>query len=330
MPNYHISAALAFLLSLSAFLPSSWAQAPLSPENASALLQKSLSATNLKSSAKQPFHLTSTVKYKANGPNLTGRVEILFAAPDRYRINVNLGKISETQIALGDKLYISRSPKNFSAESWRIAQFLWHPGAALETPSTVTVGRETTSPTVKVADNCEEEYDALRIRKACFDPSTQGITSFSIQDQKGSKLTQDVVSLSDFRSLGASRYPGHLTKKSVWDTIDVTVDSLTVESAFDESTFTPPSNSLARDWCASPEVSAAPASGRRAVVEYALYVYYVLVGADGRSKSFSFVNDPVQFALPQARQALESKRYPVLTCSGKPIEYDLVVVTNFL
>jgi hypothetical protein len=327
MVNKLIGTALAFLFSLSALpLPSRAQVPPLSDDNATALLGKSLAATNLKSPGKQPFHLTSTVKYKADGPTLTGRFEILFSPPDRYRMNLTIGKISETQVASGDKLYISRPSQKFSAEAWRIAEFLWAPGAGLQTPPKVIVGRATTYPTIKVADNCEEESDALRVRKACFDPS-QKITSFAIKDQKGSGLTEDAVSLSDFHSLGDYRYPSHLTKKSAWDTIDATVDSFAAESAFDESTFIPPANSIARDWCASPQAISNAVPPHR-VVEYALYVYYVLIGTDGRAKKFSFVNDPVQFALPQARQALESKPYPIFACSGKPVEYEMVVITN--
>jgi len=168
----------------------------------------------------------------------------------------------------------------------------------------------------------------LRVRKACFDPS-QGMTSFTVHDVQGSRLTEDVVSLSDFQSLGAYRYPRRLTKKSIWDTIDATVESFVAQSAFDENTFAPPADSIERDWCASP-VPISNGSRPRAAVTYALYVYYVLVGADGRAKKLSFVNDPTQFALPQARQGLESKRYPILACSGKPIEYEMVVITNAL
>jgi hypothetical protein len=306
--------------------PSRLQAPPLSDDNATALLGKSLAATNLKSPAKQPFHLTSTVKYKADGASLTGRVEILFSTPDRYRIIVTIGRFSETQVVNRDKLYILRSPAKFSAEAWRIAEFLWSPGAGLQTPPKVFVGRTATSPTIKVADNCEEESDPLRVRKACFDP-TQKISSFAIHDQKNSGLTEDTVSLSDFRSLGDYRYPSQLTKRSAWDTIDATVDSFTAESAFDERTFTAPANSIERDWCAEPQpISLAPPPHH--VVTYALYVYYVLVGADGRTKKFAFVNDPVQFALSQAREALEGKPYPILACSGKPVEYEMVVITN--
>jgi hypothetical protein len=327
MTNKLVVTTLAVLFSMSAAPSPSWAQSPtLSDDNATALLNKSLAATNLKSPGKQPFRLTATVKYKASGPNLTGSFEILFSPPDHYRINLTIGKISETQVASGDKLYILRSPPKFSAEAWRITEFLWSPGAGLQTPPEVIAGRATTYPTVKVAGNCEQESDVLRIRKSCFDPS-QEITSFAVEDQKGSAMTQDAVSLSEFHSLGSYRYPDRLTKKSAWDAIDATVDSFAIESAFDESTFVPPANSIARDWCASPQVISNAAPPHR-IAGYALYVYYVLVGIDGRAKKFSWVNDPVQFALPQARQALESKPYAILACSGHPIEYETVVITD--
>jgi hypothetical protein len=267
-----IGSALSFLFLVSSLSLPLRAQAPpLSDDNATAFLGKSLAAMNLKSSGKQPYHLTATVKYKGSGPALTGSFEILFSSPDRYRMNVTIGKISETQIFNGDKLYISRLSQKFSAEVWRIADFLWSPGAGLQTPPKVIVGRETTYPKVKVAGNCEEESDALRVRKACFD-SSQELTSFAIQDQKGSGLTEDAVSLSDFHSLGDYRYPSHLTKKSAWDTIDAAVDSFAPESAFDESTFVPPANSIARDWCASPQAISGTPSPRRAVT-FSLYVY---------------------------------------------------------
>ncbi|HEV3253711.1 MAG TPA: hypothetical protein VG033_04855 [Candidatus Acidoferrales bacterium] len=327
MTHKFIGTTLLFLFSLSVLPRSSRAQAPpLSDDNATALLAKSLAATNLKASAKQPFHLTGTVKYKSDGPTLTGRFEILFSRPDRYRINIAIGKTSETQVAAGDKLYIARSPQKFSPEAWRIAEFLWFPGAGLQTLSSVTIGKSTTYPTVRVTNNCAEESDALRTRKACFDPS-QGITSFAIQDQNGSRLIEDVVSLGDFHSVGASRYPGRLTKKSVWDTIDATVDSFTAETAFDESVFTPPANSITRDWCASPQAISGAASVHYTVT-FTMYVYYVLVGTNGRSKKLSFVNDPMRAAFTQARDTLERKPYPILTCSGKPIEYEMVVITN--
>ncbi len=328
MNQVRIAAALGLLLLLPVS-PVRAQVAPLSADNAASTLQKSLAATNLKAHGAQPYHLVATLKYKADGPSLTGRFEILFSAPDRYRLNVTIGKISETQIALGDKIYISRSPKNFSAESWRIAEFLWYPGVA-STSLDAMFGRAAASPTVKVMGDCAEEDGVLRVVKACFDPATQGMTSLAIQNRPGSRVSEDTVSLSDFRSLGANRYPGHLTKKSVWDTIDATVDSFTGESSFDQNTFVPPANAIVRDWCAAPEVSANVVPRHFAVVEYALYVYYVLVGPDGRAKKFAFVNDPTQVALPQARQFFEGRPYPIFTCSGKPIEYDLVVVTNLM
>ncbi len=322
MTNKLVGATLACLFSLSALLQPSHIQAlPLSVDNATALLQKSLEATSLRT-AKQSFHLTSTFTYKANTPNLTGHFELLFSAPDRYRMNLTVGTISETQILIGDKLYISRSSPKFSPEVWRVAEFLWSPGAGLQTPPKVIVGRATTYPAVKVSEDCEEESDALRRRKACFD-SSQQIISFTIRDNGGSRLSQDAVSLSDFHSLGASRYPGHLTKKSAWDTIDATVDSFVVASDFDENTFTPPANSVPRDWCPLPQAITPPAPVFH-VIEGALYVYYVLVGTNGRVKKFSFINE----SLGNPRQSLEGKPYPILACSGKPVEYEMVVITN--
>jgi hypothetical protein len=61
-----------------------------------------------------------------------------------------------------------------------------------------------------------------------------------------------------------------------------------------------------------------------------MYVYYVLVGTDGRAKKFSIINDGQQIVLPQNRQFLEGKPYPILACSGKPVEYEMVVITNSL
>ena len=317
----------ALLLSLFALPLFSRPQAPLlSDVNASALLEKSLAATNLRTPGARPFHFSSTIKYKSNGPGLTGRYEIFFSPPDRYRINLTIGKMSEIQVASGDKIFISRLPQKFSAEAWRIAEFMWSPGVGLQTPSKLMVGATTSYPDIKIADNCEQESDVLRVRRACFD-SSRAMTSFSIQDQKNSRLAEDAVSLSDFHSLGDRRYPGRLIKKSTWDTIDATVESSDDKSPFDESTFTPPANSLARDWCVAPQViSNAPAPHR--VVDYAVFVYYVLVGTDGRAKKLTFVNDPVQFALPQHQQALENRPYAVLACSGKPIEYEMVIITN--
>ena len=47
---------------------------------------------------------------------------------------------------------------------------------------------------------------------------------------------------------------------------------------------------------AAPQVISNAASPYR-VVQFALCVYYVLVGTDGYAAKFVFVNDPLQFAL---------------------------------
>lgn len=307
-------------------------QTPMSAEEVDALLQKSLAATNLKFPGKQPLHLSATVKYKALGGSETGRFEIFFAAPDRYRENLNIGKITETDIASGDKLYVARSTKTLSAEFWRTSEFVWYPGAGLQTLQEIVERGKTSFPSIKVANNCEDESDRLSIRQACFDPATHEIVSFTIRDSIGSPINNGAVSLNDFKSIGANRYPGHLTRKSVWDSIDVSVDSLTLEGKFDENTFVPPVNAVTRDWCVAPQETA-PSNyqmSRRTIIEGVLLVYYVLVGPDGRAKNVVFLNDPLNSARSMALASAKGKPYPVHTCGGKPIEYETIVITNVM
>src|SRR5579863_7474072 len=84
--------------------PSAGAQALPTLDEASALLKKAIDATNLKAPGGPPFHLIAKIHYALNDKTADGKYEILYASPDRYRVQLQLDGVGETDIALGDKL----------------------------------------------------------------------------------------------------------------------------------------------------------------------------------------------------------------------------------
>src|SRR5208337_2874213 len=76
---------------------------------ANKLLQKAIESQNLQSAGKPPFHLVAHVRYNFLGETSDGVYEILWAAPDRFRETYQLGRMTETDVALGDKIHISRN-----------------------------------------------------------------------------------------------------------------------------------------------------------------------------------------------------------------------------
>jgi hypothetical protein len=102
-------------------------QALPSKTQANELLQKTIESQNLQLAGKPPFHLVAHVRYSFGGKTSEGVYEILWAAPDRFRETFQLEKMTEIDVALGDKIYISRNTLTLTPQFLHLRNFVHHP-----------------------------------------------------------------------------------------------------------------------------------------------------------------------------------------------------------
>lgn len=303
-------------------------------DEATALLKKAIDATKLNAPGVPPFHLVAKIRYTLDDKTTDGTYEILYAASDRYRVELRLGGIGETDIAIGDKFYTLRTTPTMSLPFWSLGMFIWQPGhlylgdgRKANRVYSLTVGAE-----VRTCVDAEGNKDVTK--QICFDPASNSVVSFHVtaQPQKGApKGIAFENDLSDFADLGPIRYPRHLVKKFITETIEATVEKLETAGTFADSVFAPPDKAEVHDWCASPvhEGQAKLPPPTRATDSWLrmqnLVAYYYLVGTDGRVKKKVLLHSSgdagldVLYSLP-----FEKGKPSVHTCGGKPIEYETI------
>ncbi len=309
-------------------------------DEATALVKKAIDGTELKTPGASPFHLVATIRYTLDDKSTDGTYEILYAAPDRYRVELRLGAIGETDIALGDKYYTLRTTPIMSLPFWSLKMFIWQPGY-LYLGIAPNANRVYTSTVGTEGRTCvDAESDKAATKQICFDPTSNAVVSIHVTAQlpkgtpKGVAFESD---LADFVDLGTIRYPRHLVRKFVTETIEATVETLMPVNAFADSVFAPPDKAEVHDWCASPvhEGQAKLPAPTRPTESWLrmqnLVAYYFLVGTDGRVKKKMLLHSSGNAGLDVLSSLPFEKGKPsVHTCNGKPIEYETVHVSGLL
>lgn len=310
------------------------AQSLATLDEATALLKKTIEATKLNAPGVPPFHLVAKIRYTLDDKTTDGTYEILYAAPDRYRVELRLGAIGETDIALGDKFYTLRTTPTMSLPFWSFGTFIWQPGHLYlgGAPKANRVYSSTVGTEVRTCVDAEGDKDVTK--QICFDPASNAVVSVHVTAQppkgapKGIAFEND---LNDFVDLGPIRYPRHLVRKFLTETTEATVETSTAAEAFADSVFAPPDKAEVHDWCASPvhEGQAKLPDPTHPTDWWLrlqnLVAYYYLVGTDGRVKKKVLLHSSgnagldVLYSLP-----FEKGKPSVHSCSGKPIEYETV------
>src|ERR1700734_3603182 len=83
-----------------------FAQSLPSKKEATEWVRKAREASDLQSPDAPPYHLVAKIRYTINDKTMEGTYEILWAAPDQYRVDFRVGDIGETDLVLGDKKYV--------------------------------------------------------------------------------------------------------------------------------------------------------------------------------------------------------------------------------
>jgi hypothetical protein len=312
-------------------------QPPPSDADATTLLHKVIDATDLRASSVPPFHLLASLHFESDGTGTDGKYEILWGAPDRYRVNFVLGDIGETDIVLGDKIFISRSTPILTFQKWLIERFLWSPGFQLENRTATRVSSTQVDGMVQTC--MDAGSDKYARRQVCLDPATNNLMSATVgaNPVKGNGKFQ--LELSDFVSLGTLRYPKHIRlQNNIWSTT-VQVEKLTEAVEFDPNVFIPQANAISRDWCPDPDskhqapISApSKSSAPHPFPETNGYsAWYILVGTDGLVKKSVLLHSS---SSTMARSiggsiggSIAGAWHLIHSCRGKPIEYETVLWT---
>src|ERR1700704_5788793 len=101
-------------------------QALPSKTQANELLQRTIKSQDLQL-AGPPFHLVAHVRYNFGGKTSDGAYEILWAAPNRFRETFQLEKMTEIDVALGDKIYIYRNTPTLTPHFLHLRNFVHQP-----------------------------------------------------------------------------------------------------------------------------------------------------------------------------------------------------------
>lgn len=305
-----------------------------SREEASELVKKALASVGLKHEQSTPFHLLANVEMKHGNKKSEGKYEILWSAPDKYRVNLQTTTATETDIALGDKLYISRSTPALSLEMWTANGFLQKPTSSLFLDDLAV--KSVSSETVEGEKlTCVDASNALEMGlHICLDSRSDELALVRMEYiRKRKKASQiPLLELSDFVTVGNMRYPRHLAGIRQIVEIQAEVQKFEISTPFAENVFQPDPRATALDWCASPKFDPQTLPKKqekpahKPVWEYAedqVVAYSIVVGPDGFAKKSYVLYSGTPSVSAHVSATLDMK-YPVLGCNGRPVSYELI------
>ena len=296
------------------------------------ILEKAGEQMRLAEPGHPPFHLLAKLLYTLDGKSSDGTYEVLWASPDRFRDEFRLGPIGETDIALGDKLYILRNSPASTYHEFRVRGLMGLP----ENNGTIQPFK-----IAKVyADGADDKVVCFGFPEPskglteCVDQATGQLVSVNVQSKEGRTNTTSLLP-ERFMSFGAVNYPWHILSTLAKETFEISVEKLDPVASFAAQTFIPPAGASSRDWCPKPEVPKEMDSRlatRLFLGDYApsprpegFRGYYFLIAPDGRiEKDADMYSDGTT---KKAAAQLSLERFPVHLCGGKPIEYETVFMT---
>jgi hypothetical protein len=289
-----------------------------------------------------PYHFIARVHYTlgGNAAPLEGTFEVLWAAPDRYRVEFRLGDTNETDLVLGDKKYVVRSTPNMTLAMWSVSDFLFSkfPPGGLPNPDALTDISSTGDGASRQICATVGETAAME-HHMCFDANTtELISQHSFRNPHGvmAKFPSS-IDLTDYTMLGKMRFPRKLVKEYGPQKIEAALEKWETVASFGEDLFTPLPKATVWDSCVSPKIQPParpnyrptaptfrdPKTGDPQLVYLAVYE---VIGTDGLPKEVIELFGPPGKPAEKFVGDLHHVRSPVLLCDGKPVEYETVVL----
>jgi hypothetical protein len=292
-------------------------------------------AMNLRKPASPPFHMLVRVHYEMAGQAQDGTYEVFWSGTQHYREVFQLGGAQEIDVAIGDKMYTSRTSVTVTLPLRNVRDLLKSPvpGNFMADYEVAGVGNDQidgqTRMCIHVAKN-DPNTNQHANELACFDPESKEIVSISSEGNYLNLPTK--IELTSFKSIGVKRYPMHMTTSVATENMpaaNIEADVATLENVtkFDDDPFAPPPRSAERVWC--PTLAAAPSLEDSSQPSFPqdelknLSEFFVLVGADGRVVQAEPVRPAADTANEQKIEAwLKTARFPIQNCGVTPVEYE--------
>jgi hypothetical protein len=326
------------------FAPSVRAQTLPSKQEAAEWVRKAIETSYLEAPGAPPFHLVATIHYTVGEQILDGSYEILWAAPDRYRLELRLGSVGETDVILGNKKYVARTTPTMSLAFWSVSGLFDNiAGPPPATPSAFRVAKVTSvnDPSGHRIRVTEGGNVALA-RQFDFDASSFELVAQRVLPKNYNPLpeTPYSVEMTDYRSLGKLRYAGEISKRNGPEHIIATLQKLEPVQIFGDDVFVPLASGAVWDWCAVPEIRQpknppplppgaifVPAGNLNVapVFKTSYLAVYKIVAADGQARQVTQILGPT--GTTETAFVEHERRYPspIHICDGHPIEYETVL-----
>jgi hypothetical protein len=300
-----------------------------------ATLERAFIAMNLRKPDSAPFHQLVRFHYEVLGQAQDGTYEIFWSGTQHYREVFKLGSEQEIDVAVGDKMYTTRTGVTVTLPLRNVRDLVKSPmpGYLMVDYDVISVADEQVEGQTRQCIHISKRdanTNQQGTAQICFEPDSKQIASISAQ---GNFLNvPSDVELTTFKSLGVKRYPMHMTSTVATENmppanIDANVETLENVTKFDGDPFAPPPGAAVRDWCST--LAAAPSledydqpSFPRDELKN-LSEFFVLVGVDGRV----IQAEPVRAAAdPDGEQKIatwiKTARFPIQNCGVTPVEYE--------
>jgi len=291
------------------------------------------------------YHFVANVRYtlSSNAAPLEGTFEVLWAAPDRYRVEFRLGKIGETDLVLKDKKYVIRNTPMMMLSMWSISDFLFSKIKPVGSPNPQSLTDISSIGDGASRQICLTAGDTTAVEhRLCFDANTtELISEHHFPNPHGFMAKFPLAAdLTDYTNLGKTRYPQHLMTEYGPQKIEAVVEKWEAVAGFAEDLFTPPPKATVWDWCADPKLKAPayrttvpalpvlsgvrdPKTGEPSMAYVAVYK---VVGTNGFPKQVTELFAPPGKLAEKFVDDQHHVRSDVRICDGKPIEYETVDV----
>jgi hypothetical protein len=298
--------------------------------DADKLLQDTVHRQFLDAVGNPPFHLVAHVRYDHLGTTKEGTYELLWAGPNRFKEELQLGEATETDIVLGDKIYILRNTPTLMPHFRYIPSLVRNPfyPTSLHELDTATVSRVYSDGKAGTPTFCVEPGD-LRDARVCFDTATRQITF--LHTHWGPYSSLKTLDQNDFISVEGIRYPRHVVHQNKNETTEISVEKLEKVADLPANAFVPRASSEVRDWCLHPvaplDILNQHAPFPKTHPSDAFFPFYILIGRDGHIEKFVSLNPAAPPVDDRIENWIRKAQYPVTMCGNKPIKTERILMS---
>lgn len=310
---------------------STGAQSLPSKKEAGAMIEKTEQQLLPTQASSVPYHYVAELRYIWGNFSADGTYEVLWAAPYRFRQELRLGKISESDVVLGNKLYVRRNTPAAAYFVMRVSVLTGLPARRLAVPASVPpekIGKIYAGTYGSENVVCMEARGSDNGRTFCLDATTHTLASETFKLKAGNLGISS--EFDNFFNFGHRSYPGHLRSKVANEMLEIRVQRMSPVLNFTDSTFSLPDRAASFTWCGQMQEerdSYSPNLPHLAAVlappgATGFHGFYFEVASNGKVEKIIELHPD-----GSARQAAVKNfkhRYPIRTCSGTPVEYESV------